>query len=80
MPGENGTLIEYCDIIDDVVYRTYSYNGKTWEQENEKEHGFLSIPVVYHRRREGAYHTSVQGNIDETEKSISRLSEDKRTK
>ena len=80
MPGENGTLIEYCDIIDDVVYRTYSYNGKTWEQENEKEHGFLSIPVVYHRRREGAYHTSVQGNIDETEKSISRLSEDNRTK
>ena len=77
---EKGSVVGCCDIIDKDYYTTYRTKEKGWEFVESQAHGFRTIPVVYHRRRDGAYHTSVQGNIDETEKSISRLSEDNRTK
>ena len=77
---EKGSVVGCCDIIDKDYYTTYRTKEKGWEFVESQAHGFRTIPVVYHCRREGAYHTSVQGNIDETEKSISRLSEDNRTK
>ena len=80
LPDDNGKSILYCDIIDKTLYNTYVSGDKDWELLESTQHGFRTIPVVYHRRRDGAYHSSVQGNIDETEKSISRLSEDNRTK
>ena len=77
---ENAQSVRMCDCIDKTNIITYKENGSEWVEVSTTQHGFNYIPVVYHRRREGAYWTSVQGNIDEVEKNMSRLSEDNRAK
>lgn len=68
-----------CDVYDDVNCTTYQVKGQ-WEMVNKVSHGFNGMPVVYHRRNDGAFWTPVQSNIDTVEVMLSRLSEDNRKK
>jgi len=68
-----------CDVYDDVNCTTYQLDGK-WNVLSVVAHGFNGMPVVYHRRNEGAFWTPVQSNIDTVEVMLSRLSEDNRKK
>lgn len=51
-----------------------------WKLVSKVSHGFNGMPVVYHRRNDGAFWTRVQSNIDNMEVMLSRLSEDNRKK
>lgn len=77
---ENGTLVEYCDIIDKASVITHKNTEKGWIVIESGSHGFKTIPVVYYKRKEGAFWTPVQNNIHNLEVMYSRLSEDNRTK
>ena len=78
--NETGTLTNYCDIIDNTNYITYSNTDGGWTIVESNPHGFRQIPVVYHFRKAGAFWTPVQSNIHNLEVMLSRLSEDSKTK
>ena len=68
-----------CDVYDSQYCTTYSLDGE-WVATTTASHGFKGIPVVYHRRDDGAFWTPVQTNIETVEVMLSRLSEDNRKK
>lgn len=77
----NDGVTEYCcDILDSKYSVTFKNTEKGWEETSKAMHGFKTIPVVYYKRKEGAYWTPVQNNIHNLEVMYSRLSEDNRTK
>lgn len=65
------------DKIESGKVSTYDENGDII---NSSIIGFPFIPVVYHKRQEGAFWTKVQDSIDALEINISALAEDNRTK
>jgi len=74
---ENGDEVSRIDEITDSSVTTYKENGDYVET---FAHPFPYIPVKFHRRRDGAYWTKVQNNIDSLEWNMSALSEDNKTK
>lgn len=68
-----------CDVYDKGYCHTYEMDGE-WKLVSKVSHGFNGMPVVYHRRNDGAFWTRVQPNIDNMEVMLSRLSEDNRKK
>lgn len=68
-----------CDVYDHQDCITYVMNTE-WEEESRQPHGFKGIPVAYHFRRDGAFWSHTQSNIDNLELMLSRLSEDNRKK
>lgn len=81
--GKNFRFYKYygnkCDVYDDKNCRTYEI-GETHTFVKSEPHGFAGLPVVYRKREEGAFWSRAQSNIDESEKMLSRLSEDNRKK
>ncbi len=67
------------DVYDKEYVTTYT-RSTTWEQEKREAHGFRGLPVVYHKREDGAFWTRSQSNIENMELMLSRLSEDNRKK
>lgn len=78
--NDDGVNEYFCDILDNKYSVTFKNTEKGWEETDRALHGFKTIPVVYYKRKEGAYWTSVQNNIHNLEVMYSRLSEDNRTK
>lgn len=71
------TYDDKCDVYDSENCITYSSSG-TWIK--TEPHGFKGLPVVYHKRSDGAFWTRSQSNIENMELMLSRLSEDNRKK
>lgn len=67
------------DVYDKEDCSTYELKDK-WALTGRAPHGFKGMPVAYHMRRQGAFWTPAQTNIEELEKMLSRLSEDNRSK
>lgn len=68
------------DVYDDKKVTTYVLDD-VWKQEgSSRVHGFKGLPVVYHKRSEGAFWSRSQSNIENMEVMLSRLSEDNRKK
>lgn len=76
---ESGETKNYCDIYDKDFCETFVNEGD-WKSQGAELHGFKQIPVVYYRRKDGAFWTPAQENIENLEVMLSRLSEDNRTK
>lgn len=76
---EDGETKNYCDIYDKDYCETFVNDG-AWSSFDKQLHGFKKVPVVYYCRREGAFWTPAQENIENLEIMLSRLSEDNRTK
>lgn len=74
---EDGDEKTYIDKIDKTSVSTYNEDG---ELISTDQHPFPFIPVVFHRRRDGAYWSKVQSSIDSIEWNISALSEDNKSK
>lgn len=68
-----------CDVYDAVNCITYSLDAE-WKEVSREPHGFNGLPVVYHKRNDGAFWSCSQSNIDNMEQMLSRLSEDNRKK
>lgn len=75
--NEEGEEVELIDVIDKNYVRTYNSEGEPIIQYT---HSFNFVPIVFHRRRDGAFWTKVQSSIDALELNISSLSEDNRSK
>ena len=72
-----------CDVYDDSNVYTYLVASETEDTPkllSTTAHGFKGMPVSYKKRELGAFWTPVQGNIDNLELMLSRLSEDNRAK
>ena len=67
------------DVYDKGYVTTYSREVE-WKKESKTSHGFKGLPVVYHKREDGAFWTRSQSNIENMELMLSRLSEDNRKK
>lgn len=80
LTDETGTIVEYCDILDKKANTTFKNTEKGWTVVDSALHGFKEIPVVYYKRKGGAFWTPVQNNIHNLEVMFSRLSEDNRVK
>ncbi len=77
---ETVTIVEYCDIVSKTSVVTHKNTEKGWVVIDSGLHGFKTIPIVYYKRKDGAFWTPVQNNIHNLEVMYSRLSEDNRTK
>jgi hypothetical protein len=78
--NEDGTTTEYCEILDKKSSTIFKNTESGWVVFESGLHGFKEIPVVYYKRKAGAFWTPVQNNIHNLEVMYSRLSEDNRTK
>ena len=74
---ESGEEKTFIDKIDKTSVSTYNSEGELLSAD---KHPFPFIPVVFHRRRDGAYWSKVQSSIDSIEWNISALSEDNKSK
>lgn len=74
---ESGEEKTFIDKIDETSVSTYNSEGDLLSTD---KHPFPFIPVVFHRRRDGAYWSKVQSSIDSIEWNISALSEDNKSK
>lgn len=86
---ENNEYVQWLEVWDDNYLRRYrrdvqGFRGAVtkvkelfgldgWTMVDEEEHGFERVPVVYHRREEGACWSFVQDAIDKYELAVSYL-------
>lgn len=75
--NENGDEVTYTDKITSDSVTTYDENN---QYKSSSTHPFPFIPVIFHRRRDGAFWSKVQSSIDSLEWNMSALSEDNKTK
>lgn len=68
-----------CDVYDKEYCVTYEMDNE-WKPISKVSHGFKGIPATYRFRKDGAFWSRSQSNIDNLEKMLSRLSEDNRKK
>ncbi len=86
---ENSEYVQWLEVWDDKYLRRYRRDVKGfrgavtkvkelfgldgWVMVSEDEHGFIRVPVTYHRREEGACWSFVQDAIDKYELAVSYL-------
>lgn len=86
---ENNEYVQWLEVWDDTYLRRYRrdvqglrgavtkvkelFGLDGWVLVDEDEHGFKRVPVVYHRRDEGACWSFVQDAIDKYELAVSYL-------
>lgn len=86
---DNNERVQWLEVWDNKYLTRYrldkqGFKGKlnkvketfgleNWSLESRHEHGFSTIPVVYHRREEGACWSFVQDAIDKYELAVSYL-------
>lgn len=74
---ENNEINSYVDVITTDYTATYTDSGELVE---EKPQLFSFLPAVYHKRRDGAWWSFTQSNIEELEEEISVLTQDNKAK
>lgn len=86
---ENNEYVQWLEVWDEKYLRRYrrdvqGFRGAVtkvkelfgldgWTLVSEEEHGFVRVPVAYHRRDEGACWSFVQDAIDKYELAVSYL-------